>query len=152
MIVPPIQFPEPDTLGRPDERTGGLQEESGLVDYGHMLRVILMDLSIAFHLVEVFLIVHGGADHLAGIRHRTQELQVSRRNDWGIRSKNTSPFHHFVEVSDQEVVSWKGISVRRQDFQRSCNISDIRAFNQAQPSVPKPAKSHFDPLPRGGLY
>src|SRR5262249_43408965 len=142
----PIQFSEPDTLRGPHERTGGLQKEPGLVDNGRMLRVVLMDLSVAFHLVEVFLIVHRRANDLAGIGYRTQKRQIAGRNDWRIRRNDARPFHDFVEIGNQEVVSWKRISIGWQHFQSSCNVPDIRAFNQAQSSVTKPAKSHVGPL------
>ncbi len=134
MIGPAIGLADHDAFARADQRTGGLEEEPGVLD-GHRVgrRVVVQRLVVA-HFVKVLLIVHRRGDDLARVRDRAEQLQPRQRQRWRVLLNRTRPRRHFREVCNQRIETRQRVPVVRQCLECLRHVPNVRAIDDAEPS------------------
>ena len=111
-----IELLERDAVAGANDGTRRLQKQSGAMDGRD--RVVVMKLSVAAHLVEMFLVVHRCRDDFARIRHRTPQDDTTQRHERRRRGEGARMCKHGVEMLDQQVAGRKRVAHSRQEIER----------------------------------
>ena len=111
MVIATIEVPECDTFVRPNERTGGFQEEACLLNRDGVGLRVLVQLHVAFDLIEMLLIIHRRGYDLAWIRYRAEKLDLCQRKRRRFWRKPGYRFNNPIQIRNQYIVRRKRIPV-----------------------------------------
>ena len=127
----------------PTSALDGFKEKPDLLNDSGVGLVVVMELCVAAHFIEMLLIVDRRADDFAWIGDRAEELKIfegryrQRSREGSVRGPVMPP-----RLCDEQVVRRKRITITRQCIQGGRDIAHTRIFDQTNSAIPKPAKSH----------